>query len=270
MELGVIHLEHTGAYIVRRLLAGGHRCVVFDPEPRLVAELAADKAFGAVSISDLVHEMDAPRAIWLTGPAAVAGATLAELGRRLEPGDIVVDCSDASFDEDRCRARALAARRVGYVDVAIKGRVSDLEARCCVMVGGDDAIVLHLHEVLSDLASGSNPAGRGIECAATQLPEYLHCGPAGTGHFVGAMYDRIQQALMAVYAEGFAALRAAAASGPPQHAYALDEIAAIWRHGSAVTSDLLDLVAPLLARFGGDAEVTERLADAGPLAAQRR
>jgi len=53
MQLGMIGLGRMGANMVRRLLKGGHRCVVFDRSPAAVKELAEEKAMGASSLADL-------------------------------------------------------------------------------------------------------------------------------------------------------------------------------------------------------------------------
>ena len=39
MQLGMIGLGRMGANMVRRLLKGGHQCVVFDMSPKAVSEL---------------------------------------------------------------------------------------------------------------------------------------------------------------------------------------------------------------------------------------
>ena len=164
MQLGVIHLGRTGAYIVRRMLAAGRPCVVYDGSPRTVAELAAERAHGAASIPDLVHELDAPRTIWLAGPASDVDATLAELRPHVEPDDVIIDCSDSDYAADTRRAQELAESHVHYVDVGICGEMGRPGATYCLMIGGDAAIVQSLQPLFETLAS---PRG------------YLYCGPAG-------------------------------------------------------------------------------------------
>ena len=232
MQVGVIGLREGGALIARRLLAGGHQCVVFDRSPRLVAELAAERAFGAASLSGVVRELDAPRAIVLAGPSDTWDATIAELMASLEAGDVVVVFGNGAYVDDIRRAGGLAARGIHHVDVGLNGAWEDAQGTCCLSIGGDASAVQSLDPLFLQLVSGA--------AAGT----YLLCGSAGAGHFVSMTHDVIASKLAAVYAEGLHLLREQAGQMEMLSRYDLDvpAIARLWRTGSPIGSPILDRI----------------------------
>lgn len=276
MQLGMIGLGRMGANMVRRLLKGGHQCVVFDRSPKAVTELTEKKAVGSSSLSDLVGKLSEPRVVWLMVPAAVVDETIADLLPHLETEDILIDGGNSYYIDDIRRARQLASNGIHYVDVGTSGGVWGLERGYCMMIGGEDGIVKHLDPIFASLAPGVGdiPRTPGREKAAgTAERGYLHCGPNGAGHFVKMVHNGIEYGIMAAYAEGLSVLRAAnvgkqkhavdAETTPlrePEHyQYELNlaDIAEVWRRGSVIASWLLDLTAtalfadPALSQFAG-------------------
>jgi 6-phosphogluconate dehydrogenase len=282
MQLGMIGLGRMGANMVRRLLKGGHRCVVFDRSPNSVNELVKDKAVGVRSLSELVASLDAPRAIWLMVPAAAVEQTIADLLPYLEAEDMLIDGGNSYYVDDIRRSKELAAKRIHYVDVGTSGGIWGLDRGYCMMIGGEKAVVEHLDPIFSTLApgAGDTPRTPGREkLDGTAERGYLRCGPSGAGHFVKMVHNGIEYGLMAAYAEGFSILRDAnvgkqahsvdAETTPlrdPEH-YQYDfnvrDIAEVWRRGSVIASWLLDLTAaglvedPALSQFAG------RVSDSG-------
>src|SRR3984893_1769577 len=209
MQLGMIGLGRMGANMVRRLLRGGHRCVVFDMSPKAVNELVQEKAVGSSSLHDLVAKLEKPRALWLMVPAAVVDQTIADLLPYLEPGDTLIDGGNSYYVDDLRRARELAAKHIHYVDVGTSGGGWGLERGYCMMIGGEKDVVTHLDPIFSTLAPGAGGAPRtpGREkFDGTAEQGYLHCGPNGAGHFVKMVHNGIEYALMAAYAEGLSIL----------------------------------------------------------------
>jgi len=282
MQLGMIGLGRMGANMVRRLLKGGHQCVVFDMSPKAVKELAQEKAAGSSSLPDFVAKLQKPRAIWLMVPAAVVDKTIADLLTHLDAGDILIDGGNSYYVDDIRRAKELTAKRIHYVDVGTSGGVWGLERGYCMMIGGEKEVVEHLDPIFSTLAPGAGDIprtpGRG-KSDGTAEEGYLHCGPNGAGHFVKMVHNGIEYGLMAAYAEGLGILEAAnigkqsntidAETTPlrhPEH-YQYDlnlrDIAEVWRRGSVIASWLLDLTAaglvkdPTLSQFAG------RVSDSG-------
>jgi 6-phosphogluconate dehydrogenase len=249
MQLGVFDLGSTGACIARRLLSSGVRCVVYDRSPRLVAELAAEMAHGARSLADLANELDSPRMIWLTCASDVVDAAIKELLPHLERDDIIVDCTDSYFVDDVRRAADLAAVGVHYVDVGMTSSAGEPGRGLCLTIGGEAAAVRCLDPVFRVLADRSVMAGQSEPTAARG---YLHCGPAGAGHFVNMIHDGIECGVIAAYAEGFSVLRAAQAGlkDGGKYDFNLREIAEVWRHGSVLASSVLDLTARALTKDG--------------------
>src|SRR5215510_534894 len=208
----MIGLGRMGANMARRLLAGGHQCVVFDRSPEAIGALTEDKAVGASSLADLVGKLETPRAVWLMVPAAVVDATIGDLLPHLSPGDILVDGGNSYYVDDIRRAQELAERGIHYVDVGTSGGVWGRERGYCLMIGGEPDVVRHLDPIFARLAPGLGDVPRtpGRErIGGTAERGYLHCGPNGAGHFVKMVHNGIEYGLMAAYAEGLGVLRAA-------------------------------------------------------------
>jgi 6-phosphogluconate dehydrogenase len=282
MQLGMIGLGRMGANMARRLLKGGHRCVVFDMSPTAVNELVQEKAAGSSSLPDLVTKLQKPRAVWLMVPAAVVEETIANLLPHLEAEDILIDGGNSYYVDDIRRAKELAAKRIHYVDVGTSGGVWGLERGYCMMIGGEKDVVERLDPIFSTLAPGAGEVSRtpGREkLDGTAELGYLHCGPNGAGHFVKMVHNGIEYGLMAAYAEGLSILRDANV-GKEQHAidaettplrdpehYQYDlnlrDIAEVWRRGSVIASWLLDLTAAGLVKDPALSRFTGRVSDSG-------
>ena len=282
MQLGMVGLGRMGANMVRRLLRGGHDCVVFDMSPKAVDELVREKAQGSSSLHEFVTKLSNPRAIWLMVPAAVVDKTIADLLPSLEAGDILIDGGNSYYVDDIRRSKELAARNIHYLDVGTSGGVWGLERGYCMMIGGENEIVKHLDPIFSTLAPGKGdiPRTPGREkLGGTAEQGYLHCGPNGAGHFVKMVHNGIEYGLMAAYAEGFGILRAANVGKhleeidaettplrePELYQYDLDlrDIAEVWRRGSVVASWLLDLAASGLVKDPSLPAFAGRVSDSG-------
>ncbi len=282
MQLGMVGLGRMGANMVRRLLKGGHRCVVFDLLPEAREALAREGASEASSFEILAHKLEKPRAVWMMVPAAAVDSTIAGLLPHLEAGDILIDGGNSYYVDDIRRARELEPKRINYVDAGTSGGVWGLERGYCLMIGGPETAVKHLDPIFETLAPGAGeiahtPGRERSESTAEQ--GYLHCGPSGAGHFVKMIHNGIEYGIMAAYAEGLSILQHANAGkkshaadaettplrdpGLYQYDLNLPDIAEVWRRGSVIASWLLDLTAealakdPALSGFGG------RVSDSG-------
>src|SRR5689334_7334088 len=273
MQLGMIGLGRMGANMVRRLQKGGHACVAYDRSVDAVKNVAADGAQGVATLRDLVAALKPPRAIWIMVPASVVDSVIAELRPLLQKGDILIDGGNSHYHEDIRRADALQPAGIHYIDVGTSGGVLGFEHGFCLMIGGEPQTVKSLDPIFATLAPGGGAAG------SPAANGYLHCGPHGAGHFVKMVHNGIEYGLMAAYAEGLNLLAHADAglesreadaetaplSNPRLYQYKLDigAIAEVWRHGSIISSRLLDLTAaglaadPQLRQFGG------RVSDSG-------
>jgi 6-phosphogluconate dehydrogenase len=282
MQLGMIGLGRMGANMVRRLMRGGHECVVYDVSDDAVAQLAAEGAVGATSLDDFVHKLDRPRNVWIMVPAAYVESTIADLLERLAPDDAIIDGGNSYYRDDIDRAEHLGPRGIHYLDVGTSGGVFGLERGYCLMVGGEDAAVERLSPVLQTLAPGvdSAPRSHGRDGAPTPEEEgWLHCGPHGAGHFVKMVHNGIEYGLMAAYAEGLNVLHKANIGklggemdaettplrDPKYYQYDLDipAVTEVWRRGSVVSSWLLDLTAEALAGDPGLESFGGRVSDSG-------
>ena len=282
MQLAMIGLGRMGANMVRRLINGGHQCVVFDMSPKAVEDLAREKAIGASSIADLARQLEKPRAVWLMVPAAVVDKTIADLVPHLEGGDILIDGGNSYYVDDIRRANELASKGINYVDVGTSGGVWGLERGYCMMIGGPEATVRHLDPIFKTLAPGTGdiaPTPGREKIGGTAELGYLNCGTSGAGHFVKMVHNGIEYGIMAAYAEGMNILRHANV-GEQQHAvdaettplrnpelYQYDlnlrDIAEVWRRGSVIASWLLDLTATALAKDPALTNFAGKVSDSG-------
>ena len=282
MRIGMIGLGRMGATMVRRLLQGGHECVAYDPKAEAVQAASAYGAQAARSPQELVRLLSPPRALWIMVPAAIVDAVIAQLRPLLGPGDVLIDGGNSNYHDDIRRAAELKAAGIRYLDVGTSGGVLGFEQGYCLMIGGERQAVALLEPALATLAPGgrmpSATGGTAAGAAAASLGN-LHCGPHGAGHFVKMVHNGIEYGLMAAYAEGLnvlahadAGLRTAAAdaetaplANPRFFQYRLDlaAIAEVWRHGSIISSRLLDLAAAALAQDGKLAGFGGHVADSG-------
>jgi 6-phosphogluconate dehydrogenase len=255
MQLAMIGLGRMGANMARRLMRGGHEVVAYNRTRESIDALAREGAIPAYGLAEAVGKLDPPRVAWVMVPAGEATeSTVRELGGLCARGDVVVDGGNSYFKDDVRRAGELAARGIHYVDAGTSGGVWGLERGYCLMVGGPREAFALLEPALRTLApgpSGIEPAPGRRSRGGTAEQGYLHCGPAGAGHFVKMIHNGIEYGLMQAYAEGFDILRGAAQPELPRSLrYELDlpEIAELWRRGSVVGSWLLDLTASALAQ----------------------
>ncbi|HUN74477.1 MAG TPA: decarboxylating 6-phosphogluconate dehydrogenase [Steroidobacteraceae bacterium] len=276
MQLGMIGLGRMGSNMVRRLLRGGHECVAYDHSGDAVRTIAAEGARGAQSLADLVAALRPPRALWLMVPAHVVDAVVADLRPLLAAGDIVIDGGNSHYHDDLRHAAELARSGIRFVDVGTSGGVLGLERGFCLMIGGDRETVAALDPIFATLSPGGQPPAAGHGSAEQG---YLHCGPSGAGHFVKMVHNGIEYGLMAAYAEGLNVLRhadiglekqvadaeTAPLSDPRLFQYRIDlaAVTEVWRHGSIITSQLLDLTAAALAHDPQLASFAGRVSDSG-------
>jgi len=287
MQIGMIGLGRMGANMVRRLLKGGHHCVVFDASPKAVKALVnkaktKERANGAASLADLVQQLKQPRAIWMMIPGAFVDALVADLLPHLDPGDILIDGGNSYYVDDIRIAKKLARNKIDYLDCGTSGGVLGLERGYCLMIGGAAAAVKHLDPIFKTLAPGRGDIprtpGRGKRGGSAEQG-YLHCGPSGAGHFVKMVHNGIEYGLMAAYAEGMNILahanvgnseRSKDAETTPlrnpeefQFDFDLRDIAEVWRRGSVIASWLLDLSASALSQDPTLAGFDGRVSDSG-------
>ena len=253
MQLGMIGLGKMGANMVRRIMGAGHECVVFDQSPEAVEALKNEGARGATSLAELVSKLDAPRAIWIMVPAGeITEGVVQELAGLMSKGDMMIDGGNSMFKDDARRAIELTPKGIHYLDCGTSGGVWGIDRGYCLMIGGNKAAVTHLDPIFKCLAPGRGDVERtpGRESGQGTAEEgYLHCGPAGAGHYVKMIHNGIEYGLMQSYAEGFDILNTAREeSVPKEYRYELEigEIAEVWRRGSVVGSWLLDLTAQAL------------------------
>ncbi len=282
MQLGMIGLGRMGSNMVRRLMRGGHECVVFDRSQKAVEDLTKDKAVGASSLGEFVQKLSKPRAIWLMVPAAVVDGTITELLKHLEPEDILIDGGNSWYGDDLRRAKELKDRGIHYADVGTSGGVWGAERGYCMMIGGEQEVVTRLDPIFKTLAPGKGevaptPGRQNIPGTADQ--GYLHCGPNGAGHFVKMVHNGIEYGVMAAYAEGLGILRSAnvgkqsheadAETTPlrnPEHYqydFNLGDVTEVWRRGSVIASWLLDLTAAALVDDQDLSKFSGRVSDSG-------
>lgn len=282
MQLGMIGLGRMGANIVRRIMRDGHTAVAYDTNPDTVAQLAGEGATGADSLEDFVAKLDKPRVAWVMIPAGITDRVVQQLADLMDDGDIIINGGNSNYREDYDRAASLGPRGIHYLDVGTSGGVWGLDRGYCLMIGGDDDAVKHCEPLFASIAPGLGTIDRTAGRSGDPAPEeqgYLHCGPAGAGHFVKMVHNGIEYGIMAAYAEGLNVLAKANAGNkeqshsaeetpleqPKYYQYELDlaKVTEVWRRGSVISSWLLDLTAGAL---NGNPElegIAGRVSDSG-------
>ncbi len=281
MKLGMIGLGRMGANMVHRLVADGHRCVVYDHSVEAIEAVAGDSVTGCGTLDAFVKALESPRVIWMMIPAGVVDELLADLAPRLQTGDVLIDGGNSYYRDDIARSQRLGREGIHYLDVGTSGGVHGRERGYCLMIGGEPRIVDSLSPLFQSLAPGFHeprtPGNTGEYTPAEA--GWLHCGPSGAGHFVKMVHNGIEYGLMAAYAEGFNILRH---SGIGRHArdtdaetaplaneafyqYDIDiaQVSEVWRRGSVIASWLLDLTAEALCRDPQLEAYAGRVSDSG-------
>jgi 6-phosphogluconate dehydrogenase len=280
-QLGMVGLGRMGAGIVRRLMRDGHECVVYDVSADAVAELEGEGATGATELAAFVQKLEKPRAAWVMIPAAITGGVVDQLAELMEPDDVIIDGGNSYYRDDIARARKLEPSGIHYIDCGTSGGVFGLERGFCLMIGGEEEPVTRLDPIFRSIAPGEAgvPPTPGRREGGTAQLGYLHCGPAGAGHFVKMVHNGVEYGLMAAYAEGLnvlhragigleqsqASAEVAPLSEPEYYQYdiAVPEVAEVWRRGSVVASWLLDLTAAALAADPTLERLSGRVSDSG-------
>ena len=270
MQIAMVGLGRMGGNMVRRLMKGGHECVVFDMSPDAVAAMAKEGAVAASSLDDLVAKLKAPRAVWIMVPAgAPTEKTVQTLAEKLSQGDAIIDGGNSYFKDDVRRAQMLAPKGIHYMDVGTSGGVWGLERGYCLMIGGPKPAFDRCEPIFKTLAPGigdipKTPGWDGKRSTAED--GYIYCGPSGAGHFVKMVHNGIEYGLMQAYAEGFDIFRNANSPELPaelRYDLNLAEIAEVWRRGSVVASWLLDLTAMALVEDNSLSAYTGFVQDSG-------
>ena len=277
MQLGMVGLGRMGANLVQRVVRDGHSTVAFDVNQDAVHALVADHIAGASSLEDFVRQLTAPRAIWLMVPAAIVQHILDQLVPLLSADDVIIDGGNSFYQDDITRAAALKEHGIYYVDCGTSGGIWGLERGYSLMIGGEDDVVARLDPIFASISPGGEPSpGRNADHASHG---YLHCGPSGAGHFVKMVHNGVEYGMMASIAEGLSIIKHANVGLHPQAADAetapLDhpefysyeinvaDVAEVWRHGSVVSSWLVDLTAAALAQSPNLSEYSGRVSDSG-------
>lgn len=226
MDIGFIGLGKMGLNMVTRLQRAGHQVTAYDRSPEALANATAAGCTGASSLTDLVHRLKAPRAVWLMVPSgAPTEETVHAVAALLEPGDVIIDGGNTRYHDDVRRSKELAAKKVQYIDAGTSGGIWGLKNGYCLMIGGDKEAVNRLAPVFETLAP---PNG------------WAHVGAVGAGHYVKMVHNGIEYSLMQGYAEGFELM------AKSEYRLDLARIADLWLQGSVVRSWLLELAADAL------------------------
>lgn len=282
MQLGMIGLGRMGANMVRRMMSDGHECVVYNRSRGAVDEMIKEGAIGSSSIEDFIAQLEAPRVVWMMVPAATVDMMLEQITPLLDKGDILIDGGNSYYKDDIHRSKQLLKKGIHYLDVGTSGGVLGLERGYCLMIGGDTDAVNHLNPIFKTLAPGMGDIERtrGREGSpSTSEQGYLHCGPAGAGHFVKMIHNGIEYGMMAAYAEGLNIIKHAGVGRddreidaettplrePEAYRYDINvaEVTEVWRRGSVVASWLLDLTANALSESGGLDRFSGKVSDSG-------
>jgi 6-phosphogluconate dehydrogenase len=277
MRIGIVGLGRMGGNIAVRLTRHGHDVVVYDRSSEVtektVSRAESGKAVQARDYADMVARLEGGRKIvWLMLPAGnVTEEAVQAFAGLLGPDDILIDGGNTYYKDDLRRAAQLADKGIHYMDVGTSGGVWGLDRGYCMMYGGTKDAADHIDPILSALAPGKGDIpltpGRDREDLDPRAEQgYLHCGPAGSGHFVKMVHNGIEYGMMQAFAEGFDVMkRKDSPLLPEDQRFSLNmaDIAEVWRRGSVVSSWLLDLTAQAMAGSEELSEFSGQVSDSG-------
>jgi len=271
MKLAMIGLGRMGGNMAHRLVQQGHEVVAFDRDLAAVAQAAKNGATGVAGLAEIPSVLPSPAIYWIMLPAGeITDLVMREVAGLASPGDIIIDGGNSFWKHDLARAAWLKERDLTLIDVGVSGGVWGLERGYCMMIGGDDGAVKHIDPILQALAPGFGDIPRTkrpkSDAAWQAEMSYVHCGPAGSGHFVKMVHNGIEYGMMQAYAEGFDILKQRAKEDLPEEMrfdLNLSDISEVWRRGSVISSWLLDLIAIALADDQSLSKYSGRVADSG-------
>ena len=269
MKLGIIGLGRMGGNMARRLIAGGHEVVAYDRDPAAVEDARSHGAIPAVSLAEVAEKLDSPAIYWVMLPAGeITDHVMRDIADLAKPGDIVIDGGNSFWKHDLERAKYLSEREMHFIDVGVSGGVWGLSRGYCMMIGGPKEQVDLLDPIFATLAPGIGTVERTMRPQSAHQWKaehgYVHCGPAGAGHFTKMIHNGIEYGMMQAYAEGFDILRARANEElDTSYDLNLSDIAEVWRRGSVISSWLLDLISIALAEDQSLSKFSGRVADSG-------
>ena len=269
MKLGIIGLGRMGGNMARRLIAGGHEVVAYDRDPAAVEEARCHGAIPASALADVAQKLDSPAIYWVMLPAGeITDSVMRDIADIAKPGDIVIDGGNSFWKHDIQRSKFLSERDMHFIDVGVSGGVWGLDRGYCMMIGGPKEQVDLLDPVFQTLAPGIGTVERTKRSQSAHEWKaehgYVHCGPAGSGHFTKMIHNGIEYGMMQAYAEGFDILRARANEElDTSYDLNLSDIAEVWRRGSVISSWLLDLISIALADDQSLSKFSGRVADSG-------
>ena len=247
MDIGIVGLGRMGANMARRLARGGARVLAYDRSIEARDALAGEPGVTCVEgLAAVCAQLEGERVLLLMLPAgAMTEEALRELLPLASAGDTLVDGGNAFYKDSMRRAMELSQKGLRYIDAGVSGGVHGLAHGYCLMLGGTPKSIEIFEPYARILAPGPE---RG----------WLHCGPAGAGHYAKMIHNGVEYGMMQALAEGFALLDARRDFG-----FDAGRLAETWRHGSVIRSWLLDLCAEVLQRDDGLAGIAPVVADSG-------
>jgi len=238
MKIGLVGLGKMGFNMRERLRRADIEVVGYDPRPEVtdVPTLAA-----------LAESLEAPRVVWVMVPSGqITRDTIAELGRTLSAGDVVIDGGNSRYVDDGPHAEELDAKGIGYIDCGVSGGVWGLDIGYGLMAGGDAAHI----ELAMPIFDALRPEGPREE-------GFAHAGPVGAGHYSKMVHNGIEYGLMQAYAEGYELLEA------EKLVTDVPAVLQAWSRGTVVRSWLLDLLVKALQDDPALQEISGWTADSG-------
>ncbi|HEU5222656.1 MAG TPA: NADP-dependent phosphogluconate dehydrogenase [Candidatus Lumbricidophila sp.] len=248
-NIGVVGLAVMGSNLARNLASReGNRVAIFNRSPErtrtLVAEHPEANFVASETYDEFVASLTVPRtAVIMVQAGKGTDAVIAELQKRFEPGDIIVDGGNANFTDTIVREAAVRATGVHFVGMGVSGGEEGALNGPSLMPGG----TAESYETLG-------PILRGIAAVAEGEPCVTHCGTDGAGHFIKMVHNGIEYVDMQLIAEAYDLIRRGTGKAPAEIA----EIFAEWNRGE-LESYLIEITAEVLKQV--DASTGKPLVD---------
>lgn len=219
MKIGYIGLGKMGKNMVLRLLEHKHQVIAWNRTAEVVDEVAAAGATKAISIGNVVEQLQAPRTVWVMLTAGEATETMVQkLSELLESGDTIVDGANSFYKDSKRRAAMLQTKGIHFIDAGVSGGPGGARNGACLMVGGEKNNFDAHEQLFKDIAAPDS---------------YQFFEGAGAGHFAKMVHNGIEYGMMQAIAEGFAVLRQS------EYQVNLVDAASIYNKGSVIESRLI-------------------------------
>jgi 6-phosphogluconate dehydrogenase len=239
MKICIIGLGSMGYNLTRNLISKGFSVWAYEKNINTVRNDSEIDLKGLTlksSMQDLCSEYADKQLVLLSIPSHSVDQCIDGLANLLSPGDIVADLGNSLYSSSVLRSDFLAKRKIEFLGIGVSGGPRGAHLGPAIMAGGSIRAWNETKHIFEAMAAKRNTT---IACQYFGLP--------GNGHFIKAVHNGIEYALMAILAEICNVLMAGFGLDRDSCAQRLAKIL-----NSSTSSFLLDLTSQAVCMKGTD------------------